>query len=113
MMAAPTYQDCPILVWMISLNRNYSQEVSITLTPESSILTLDQEYDECYTLVKDCVANVNIEYNPTDPDSFRALFLRSLLQPSLLTLNRQSPLSNAPIAHDAPSTNTEIKVARL
>ena len=88
MMAAPTYQDCPILVWMISLNRNYSQEVSITLTPESSILTLDQEYDECYTLVKDCVTNVNIEYNPTDPDSFRALFLRSLPQPSLLTLNR-------------------------
>lgn len=42
-MAAPLYQDCPILVWMISLNRNYSQEVSITITlaSESSILTLN------------------------------------------------------------------------
>lgn len=87
-MAAPTNQDCPILVWMISLNRNYSQEVSSTLNPESSILTLEQEYDDCYTLVKDCVGNVNIEYNPTDPDSFRALFPRSLPQSHILTLNR-------------------------
>ncbi|KAF5353417.1 hypothetical protein D9756_008026 [Leucocoprinus leucothites] len=72
-MATPTYQDCPILVWMISLNRNYSQE----------------EYDACYALVKECVTNVSIEYKATDPDSFRSLLLAML--PLLMMRHRRIP----------------------
>jgi 4'-phosphopantetheinyl transferase len=47
--------DCPILVWMLSLNREYSEE----------------EYNACFNLVKECVQHVSFQHNPPDPDSFR------------------------------------------
>ncbi|KXN92554.1 hypothetical protein AN958_05409 [Leucoagaricus sp. SymC.cos] len=68
-----TAYECPILVWMISLNRNYSQE----------------EYDACYGLVKDCVTNVNVTYKPQDADSFRSLLLAML--PLLMMRHRRIP----------------------
>ncbi|KAF9446533.1 hypothetical protein P691DRAFT_803826 [Macrolepiota fuliginosa MF-IS2] len=68
-----TAYECPILVWMISLNRDYSQE----------------EYDACYALVKDCVTHVNVQYKPTDPDNFRTLLLAML--PLLMMRHRRIP----------------------
>jgi|ERR1700722_6574278 len=47
--------DCPILVWMLSLNREYTEE----------------EYDACFDLVKECVHYATFQHNPPDPDSFR------------------------------------------
>jgi hypothetical protein len=46
--------DCPILVWMLSLNREYTEE----------------EYDACYNLVKECVHYITFPHNPPDPNSF-------------------------------------------
>jgi len=65
--------DCPILVWMLSLNREYSAE----------------EYDACYNLVKECVTHVNVPYNPPDADSFRQLMTSML--PLLMMRHRRIP----------------------
>ncbi|KAJ6554385.1 hypothetical protein B0H19DRAFT_146001 [Mycena capillaripes] len=53
--------DCPILVWMLSLNRDYNKE----------------EYDAFYKIVKDGVPHLKISYDPerrkfptgNDPDT--------------------------------------------
>ncbi|KAF9450505.1 hypothetical protein P691DRAFT_725849 [Macrolepiota fuliginosa MF-IS2] len=68
----PVY-ECPILIWMVSLNRNYSKE----------------EYDSCYSLVKECITHVNIPYRPSDPDNFRNLLLAIL--PLLMMRHRRIP----------------------
>lgn len=47
--------DCPLLVWMLTLNRNP--------TPA--------EYDASYDIVKQCVTWKEFEYLPTSADSFR------------------------------------------
>lgn len=65
--------DCPILVWMISLNREYTKE----------------EYDACHALVKECVQHVSIPYKPTDPDNFRNLITSML--PLLMMRHRRIP----------------------
>lgn len=68
--------DCPILVWMLSLNREYTKEVRVgkvsfpTITVQL-IMNKRKEYDECYNLVRECVHHVRFQYNPPDPDSFR------------------------------------------
>ncbi|KAJ7877371.1 hypothetical protein B0H14DRAFT_3106454 [Mycena olivaceomarginata] len=45
--------DCPILVWMLSLNREYTKE----------------EYDVCHKVVDDCVQHI-IPYDPPNADTF-------------------------------------------
>ncbi|KAJ7876345.1 hypothetical protein B0H14DRAFT_3859217 [Mycena olivaceomarginata] len=47
--------DCPILVWMLSLNREYTKE----------------EYDACHKVVDDCVQHIKIPYDPPNADTFR------------------------------------------
>lgn len=65
--------DCPILVWNLSLNREYTKA----------------EYDACYKVVKDCVPHLNLPYNPQDPDSFRQAILHML--PLLMMRHRRIP----------------------
>lgn len=82
--------DCPILVWMLSLNREYTKEVSHSLTDFFwRIDNLDRmkEYDACHKVVSTCVEHVKVPYNPRDSDSFRESFN---IMECVITLNRQS-----------------------
>ncbi|TEB20163.1 hypothetical protein FA13DRAFT_1743275 [Coprinellus micaceus] len=48
--------ECPILVWMLSLNREYTVA----------------EYDQCFKLVEECIGYTKFPYQPRNEDSFRA-----------------------------------------
>lgn len=65
--------DCPILVWNLSLNREYTKA----------------EYDACYNVVKECAQHVNLTYNPHEPDSFRQAITHML--PLLMMRHRRIP----------------------
>ncbi|KAF8137292.1 hypothetical protein EV363DRAFT_1317387 [Boletus edulis] len=52
--------ECPILVWMLSLNRDVTTE----------------EYDKCYNLVRECAPHARIAYDCTPIESFPVFFLR-------------------------------------
>ncbi|KAF4568325.1 hypothetical protein EYR40_010273 [Pleurotus pulmonarius] len=73
MSSIPATTDCPILVWMLSLNREYTKE----------------EYDACYHIIKECVPHENIVYNPQNADSFRQM-MKSML-PLLMMRHRRIP----------------------
>ena len=67
--------DCPILVWMMSLNREYTLEVRAPRTLVDARLTfaIPQEYNSCYEVVKECLPHVKrIKNDPENPDTFRA-----------------------------------------
>ncbi|KAF8651042.1 hypothetical protein AX16_004905 [Volvariella volvacea WC 439] len=66
--------DCPILVWMLALNREYTKD----------------EYDACYRLVKECVPHAShINYKYDDANSFRELITYML--PLLMMRHRRIP----------------------
>jgi len=65
--------DCPILVWMLSLNREYTKE----------------EYDACFDVVKECIKHVQLQYEPRDANSFRRLM--TLMLPLLMMRHRRIP----------------------
>ncbi|TRM63078.1 hypothetical protein BD626DRAFT_495424 [Schizophyllum amplum] len=66
--------DCPILVWMMSLNREYTLE----------------EYTACYDIVKECLPHVKrIKNEPENPDTFRQLM--TVLLPLLMMRHRRIP----------------------
>ncbi|KAJ7108075.1 hypothetical protein C8R43DRAFT_1091891 [Mycena crocata] len=64
--------DCPINIWMISLNREY--------TPK--------EYNDCHKVVEDCT-DININHDPPDADSFREVMTNML--PLLMMRHRRIP----------------------
>ncbi|KAK0489152.1 hypothetical protein IW261DRAFT_1414547 [Armillaria novae-zelandiae] len=69
-------QDCPILIWMLSLNREYTAE----------------EYEACYTFLKDYTDHVDLgPHNAEDADSFRHLITQLL--PVLMMRHRRIPRS--------------------
>lgn len=81
--------ECPILVWMLSLNRDVTTEVCVCVgcppcAPAtrrgnsggsrsfSSLFTIVlQEYDKCYNLVRECSPHARIAYDCTSIESFR------------------------------------------
>ncbi|KAF9228212.1 hypothetical protein BS17DRAFT_725205 [Gyrodon lividus] len=63
--------DCPILVWMLSLNRDVTTE----------------EYDKCYNLVRECVPHAKITYDCTSIESFRQIICQML--PLLMMRHRR------------------------
>lgn len=64
--------DCPLLVWMLSINRDVLTEVRpILLLDKTSASFSPQEYDKCFHLVQDCVPHARLSYQPTSIDSFR------------------------------------------
>ncbi|KAJ7459455.1 hypothetical protein B0H11DRAFT_172180 [Mycena galericulata] len=65
--------DCPIIIWMLSLNREYSRE----------------EYNACHKVVDDCVQHIKISYDPPNPDSFRQVMTHLL--PLLMMRHRRVP----------------------
>ncbi|KAJ6529025.1 hypothetical protein DFH09DRAFT_156247 [Mycena vulgaris] len=65
--------DCPILVWMLSLNREYTRE----------------EYNACHKVVDDCVQHIKIPYDPPNADSFRQVMTHML--PLLMMRHRRIP----------------------
>ncbi|KAJ7851846.1 hypothetical protein B0H14DRAFT_819446 [Mycena olivaceomarginata] len=65
--------DCPILVWMLSLNREYTKE----------------EYNACHKVVEDCVPHIKIPHDPPNPDSFRQIMTQML--PLLMMRHRRIP----------------------
>ncbi|TFK68763.1 hypothetical protein BDN72DRAFT_768833 [Pluteus cervinus] len=69
----PPPQDCPILVWMLSLNREYTKE----------------EYTQCYEVVKACIPHVKFAYDYKNPDSFRQIITHML--PLLMMRHRRIP----------------------
>jgi hypothetical protein len=73
----PSGHGCPILVWMLSLNRDITTEVSDILPTElqqcGSNAFCFKEYDKCYNLVKECAPHTALPYAPTSVDSFREL----------------------------------------
>ncbi|KAJ7447338.1 hypothetical protein B0H11DRAFT_1878818 [Mycena galericulata] len=75
-------KECPILIWMISLNREYSREA--TLSTHAC-----QEYNACHKVVDDCVKHIEIPYDPRNPDSFRQVMTHLL--PLLMMRHRRVP----------------------
>ncbi|TFK36094.1 hypothetical protein BDQ12DRAFT_610620 [Crucibulum laeve] len=65
--------DCPILVWMLSLNREYTKD----------------EYDQCFRCVDECLPHVKKQYKPKDPNSLRLLLTNML--PLLMMRHRRIP----------------------
>jgi len=65
--------DCPILIWMLSLNREYTR----------------QEYEDCWQLVNDCIPHISIEKQPENADSFRQIMTEML--PLLMMRHRRIP----------------------
>ncbi|KAF8731148.1 hypothetical protein AX14_005087 [Amanita brunnescens Koide BX004] len=65
--------DCPILIWMLSLNREYTR----------------QEYEDCWQLVHDCIPHITIEKQPENADSFRQIMTEML--PLLMMRHRRIP----------------------
>jgi len=63
--------ECPILVWMLSLNRDVTTD----------------EYQKCYELVRECVPHAKIPYAPTSIDSFRQLICQ--MMPLLMMRHRR------------------------
>ncbi|KAH7928009.1 hypothetical protein BV22DRAFT_1059825 [Leucogyrophana mollusca] len=63
--------DCPLLVWMLSLNRDVTTE----------------EYDKCFELVRECAPHAKIPYTPTSIDSFRQIINQML--PLLMMRHRR------------------------
>lgn len=67
--------DCPLLVWMLSLNRDTTQEVRLVIVLGNIPLNLDfKEYDQCYNLVRECAPHTNLPYQPTSVDSFSEFY---------------------------------------
>ncbi|KAF8214418.1 hypothetical protein K438DRAFT_1915090 [Mycena galopus ATCC 62051] len=65
--------DCPILVWIIALNREYSKE----------------EYDACHSIVQSAVSYTEIPYDPPNAESFRQVMTHLL--PLLMMRHRRIP----------------------
>lgn len=65
--------DCPILVWMLSLNREYTLE----------------EYEACFKVVARGVHHTKVKHKPEDPDNFRQLI--TLMLPLLMMRHRRIP----------------------
>ncbi|KAI9573371.1 hypothetical protein HD554DRAFT_2055427 [Boletus coccyginus] len=63
--------ECPILVWMLSLNRDVTTE----------------EYDKCYNLVRECSPHARIAYDCTSIESFRQIISQML--PLLMMRHRR------------------------
>lgn len=63
--------ECPILVWMLSINRDVTTE----------------EYDKCYNLVKECVPHTKFPYECTSIESFRQIICEML--PLLMMRHRR------------------------
>ena len=67
-----------VLVWMLSMNREYNEKVclfSVSQSPMSSRRRsyLCQEYDTIYQLVRLCFPNEKYKRERDNPDSFRML----------------------------------------
>ncbi|KAJ7054619.1 hypothetical protein C8F01DRAFT_1142019 [Mycena amicta] len=65
--------ECPLLVWMLSMNREYSLE----------------EYEQCYKIIAECVPHVQIVHDPPNADSFRQVMTHML--PLLMMRHRRIP----------------------
>ncbi|KAJ7271197.1 hypothetical protein C8J57DRAFT_1180259 [Mycena rebaudengoi] len=65
--------DCPILIWMISLNREYTRE----------------EYNACHKVVDDCAQYIKIPHDARNVDSFRRVMTNML--PLLMMRHRRIP----------------------
>lgn len=71
----PPPRECPILVWMLYLNREYTKA----------------EYDACYTCLQSCVPGFSVPYAPKEADSFR--YCITQLLPLLMMRHRRIPRS--------------------
>jgi len=65
--------DCPILVWMLSLNREYTKE----------------EYDACFKIIGECIEHARLPHDPRNANSFREMM--SLMLPLLMMRHRRIP----------------------
>ncbi|KAF5334903.1 hypothetical protein D9611_009926 [Ephemerocybe angulata] len=75
--------ECPILVWMLSLNREYTVA----------------EYDECYKLVGECIKYTTFPYAPRNVDSFRKIITAML--PLLMMRHRRIPRAKWKDCHNS------------
>ncbi|KAJ6492835.1 hypothetical protein C8R47DRAFT_1214128 [Mycena vitilis] len=69
--------DCPILVWMLVLNREYTAEA-----------TSQQAYGAFHAIVNKCVENANIPCDPPNAESFRQVMKYTL--PLLMMRHRKT-----------------------
>ena len=103
-----------VLVWMLSLNREYSRIVCSLVFNSSDLTSPLQEYDTAFQLVKLCFPTVASKYEPTNADSFReCCFICSDSNRS--TVNAHSRYANDPITastHDAAPESTTSKMDR-
>ena len=96
-----------VLVWMLSLNREYTKEVRLSWCITFTILTSlydfqQQEYDIIYRLQQVAFPNDKQEYKPTNADSFREPFILGFAYAqSFLHHFRPFDDTTSPFAHDA------------
>lgn len=134
--------ECPILVWMLSLNRDVTTEVCICVLcapllfdffdGSCPVIPFVQEYDKCFHLVRECSPHARITYDCTSIESFRkfllctALVFTSTSHPLPFVLSRSCPrhvargctcrpnhITNVATPHDAPQTDIKNKVEGL
>jgi len=67
--------DCPILVWMLFLNREMTTE----------------EYDKCYQTMQTCVPHAQVQYAPDNQETMRQIIAHLL--PLLMMRHRRIPRS--------------------
>ncbi|GBE86859.1 hypothetical protein SCP_1001010 [Sparassis crispa] len=65
--------DCPILVWMLYLNREMNKE----------------DYESCYTVMQECVTHANVRYAPDGRETYRQILAYML--PLLMMRHRRIP----------------------
>lgn len=108
-----------VLVWMLSLNREYTKEVGLCgfVNPSPSWLGTmwcwpffsNKEYDVIYRLQQVAFPNDKQEYKPSNADSFREGVTSILFKAFLFThaqslFTRQFDDPTSPLAHDATSS---------
>jgi hypothetical protein len=73
-MASSAGAECPILVWMLSIQRQISPEVRVAhyySLSSSHSSRRSQDYELCYNLVREALPYTNPRHAPESYESFR------------------------------------------
>ncbi len=112
--------DCPLLVWMLTFNRELTAEVStipiLMFRPSHPEVSLSnsngpQEYDKCYQTMRECVPHANVPYAPQSQESRCAC--SSNFSSTYLTSHSEDGVLYASAAHDASQTYPSRQVEGL
>lgn len=109
--------DCPLLVWMLFLNREMTPEVSADFGWPKCLLSLHdplkiQEYDQCHNTIRVCVPHANVPYARDQLDTTRKWIIYENLRPSSIIVFRADNRAHASATHDAAPKSSSIEMER-